>query len=884
MSSLDYQLYVHDEESWRGICDCDFLIDEPAEVREYDNAIVEPLRYIPGTRELYGDGLLEGGLCSCDFEFLAGLHRSADGRKVNRSCLASYVLSDEELKTSDETVIFGGLVTSHFGHMLCDGMTRLWYPASHPEDTTKVVFLVYPNQTFPYWELLELAGIDRERVEIVTEPTRFSHVIVPDETSFSFGKVGYKKEWKLVLERIRSSVEPAPYTKVYFTRRQLKGQGGCVGEDYFEDFFRANGFHIVAPESLPFREQIALIAGADEFVCTMGTIAHQIMFARPGTHQVVLNRSILPVRAAPLMNHASGTSLTLVDAYKNVLPEQQGGNSVWLLAPTSHWQVFLQTCAEYDSTDMPPYPLEMNLLLYLRKWGKRYEQDPGAYHWICSENVVDVIARINLHLRDTEIDKKAYSAPLAVERLRKELYRLEQKAGQVQEVDLQLDGDELVVSGSTPLPLSDPDGLVIQLRLCAEGDGRDAADDFEILAVVTGDDEGTITWCARLRLKDLREAVQNENAGSCWRLSLEISVGDRSIAPRLVPVEDARQRVFLSDSLPQGTALRPTFDEEQNLQLALVSYEDLLADVEASYQIHDLYWKDGTLHMRGVLDHPLCEAAGFSCRLVCVREDDQQTVSYPLTCTRSSQPHHLVWSTEIDPSRLVKGFRNAGTEAWALNLDLSIGGVSCSIPFGRKRPVGMFARYCQHLSECQDVCVLPVQDSERTLGFELVSREELPQRPLVNRIETLVWTENVLNLSGCTEHPLLQVEPDKLFVRLRSKTGWHFDVPVRWSYDCDTNMCRWEIELDPQEIITELPHSGTEDSFRCFFTVFVKSENFKLKGPLGKYRPPNTLAAYKSCVVTAGGFRLVPIQNREKRLGFTIEAIQSNDSVRKIAE
>jgi len=233
---------------------------------------------------------------------------------------------------------------------------------------------------------------------------------VPDETMFSLGRHGVKNEWRLVAEAIRANAEPSPYKKVYFTRTKL-GFSGCIGEEYFEDFFRAKGFEIIAPETLSFKEQVSIVAGAEEFACTMGSVMLHMLYATPGSKLTVLNRSTSVARTEVLAAFVGDIETMYVDVFRNVLPDSQAGGSVWLLADNQHWRDYLAYRGwQNDPEAQVEYPLADNLLEYVKTWGWRY-RGVQPYNWIKNEMLPDVVWRVNKYLRDEEVDVSQHHKP-----------------------------------------------------------------------------------------------------------------------------------------------------------------------------------------------------------------------------------------------------------------------------------------------------------------------------------------------------------------------------------------------------------------------------------------------------------------------------------------
>ena len=344
-----------------------------ARVRTVRDAIVLPIRYIgePGI----GHNLMEGGLCDAHSQFVAGRRRSFWNDKANISCLRAYPTDGLDIQTRDEDVIFGGLLNRHWGHILTDSTPRLWYVTNRPKDTRKIVFLSPPlhknNPLAAFAEedartLFELAGIERDRIEIVDKPTRFRSVTAPEEAIYSLDAV--RPEWISFFDAVRSRIEPSPYKKVYFSRTRFKG-GDTFNEDLFESYWRDRGFHIVCPEDCTLREEISLIAGADELVATIGTLTHNFLFAKPGTKATILLRTPTPLRLQLLVGAARGLRCDYVEACRNVLPTTHNAG-VFFLSPVPAFRHYLRSrgLPGFDSSNPVDLLSDDRIVPYVRRW------------------------------------------------------------------------------------------------------------------------------------------------------------------------------------------------------------------------------------------------------------------------------------------------------------------------------------------------------------------------------------------------------------------------------------------------------------------------------------------------------------------------------------
>lgn len=254
----------------------------------------------------------------------------SDGMFINESALddsfgGSYDFNPEEVDTVGEEAIYLGILPRHWGHFLIDVLCKLWSPMIH-EHRCKIVYCGLDWQSSGgvdgvYLQLLELAGISKENLLYITKPTRFSKLLIPSRT------LGFEKPWNKyyrdVIARIVEKAEEQASRrglraceKLYLSRTGFSAaKRSEVGEDRLEQLFRTNGYTIVSPETLDAVEQIHLYHNCLEFASLSGTLAHNLVFANPDVHAVILNRTWALNPPQIRINQAMGIDPSYVDVY-----------------------------------------------------------------------------------------------------------------------------------------------------------------------------------------------------------------------------------------------------------------------------------------------------------------------------------------------------------------------------------------------------------------------------------------------------------------------------------------------------------------------------------------------------------------------------------------
>lgn len=409
----DYTLYLETEEAndWIESLKKDVYINDEPEAHIIENGVILPLKYDSRYRF---SGV--GGVCDANGSFIAG-HKSSSQYDETTICVTRGYPIPPEIQHMDETVVYGGIWVPHYGHFITECLSRMWWFVENPCSRYKFVF-IFPkhwqtNQNSnSFIEFFLMLGIKKDDIVILEKPMSFKSVIVPDQATCFME--GYNAKASKIYNAIRDSVMPSELKKVYFTRTRLQNPG-TVNEEYFEDFFRLNGYAIIAPEKLSIREQVAIMAGVDEFACVSGTLHHHILFAREGIKATILNRFSFMhdkgnmrkwmIRRLGIMhwiNHLKKANCVYVDVSANFLPHRIS-NSVYLLMPNANWKSYI---ADYFNDFVHNEDIircRGAVADYIERWCKKLPETAGSYsrNWM---TLVDFVERYHKYILESELD------------------------------------------------------------------------------------------------------------------------------------------------------------------------------------------------------------------------------------------------------------------------------------------------------------------------------------------------------------------------------------------------------------------------------------------------------------------------------------------------
>ena len=835
------KLYCYDQDNWEDALNDSYRIEskEPG-YKIVEGAFVLPLRVIPGTAAKFGNGLLEGGVCDKEGAFVAGQFRNADGTDFNRSCVRGYAPDSAAVEKRDEEVVFGGVLMSHWGHMLVDGTTRLWYAAQHNTDNRKIVFVMFPGQKFPYTEFLALAGVDSDSYEVITVPTQFKSVIVPDESFFS-GSGNYTDRWIEFFNAMRDNVEPATHEKVYLSRTAFKIQN-VLGEKYFENYFAKRGYHVVYPEKLSITEQVALMAGAKSVATTMGTISHLALFANEGTEFIILNRSMDIVKIQLAMNQARGIDCILVDAYRNFLPEKQGGNCPVLLAPNDNWNAMIADRFG-DAPDIRYMEKEFPQLAYqyLQQWGDFFS-DQSNFHWIRNRDTRELAWRVSTMVNGVQPDMENYEEPEQVERLRKRFQTAATSPMSFVPIEeIAVERGVCRLAGTVSFPFCPEGQMDVRCFMLLNDKNEKARLDIPVDATPVGKN-GKLSWSTSFEMAAIDNAMKSFGltAITDGRIRMAFSHGGEKHQYSMFAPEDKLQ-ACAPYWLRADKAL--CFELVPDKVVAVEHEADagwFLESVEATV----VNWRSNVVEVKG---QAVSTAIPHGGRIMDLGLD-VMGVFYPLAkveVTSTDDPYVLNWSASVSESQLRQAMAaieeipeiEGHTHRFSLSFELGETSSFASVKLGLSGEETEKLGMCYWVDDATQSLLLPTRmgdDFAVTLNDASV---------FIKRfwIEKLAWTDKALKLEGDFRTKSGDADGLKLSLAL-SADGVRAPLVDVEQGVLDEARFSWKAEISRNAIAKALAELQKSQTFtNAVLTLVVDIKGLVGFRPVGRERKPGTI-------------------------------------------
>ncbi len=292
-------------------------------------------------------------------------------------------LDISEIPFVDEDVVFLGPLSHHFGHFIIECLSRLWFYLDPPKGNFKAVYISNKGVD-RFNEFFNFFGLKKDQIIKIEKATQFRSVIIPQQSVRLHDY--YHGMYKSIIDHISKSIVPKNFKKVYFSKR-LKKNNRAIGEIAIENIFQTNGYHVFYPEELTLYDTLAILKGADFFVASSATNAHNAIFLRDGTTTVILNRSNHLHYFQTMIDEIRCTNSYYVDANVSILPSNFCVGP-FLFGPTKNLLMFLDDCNYSYNKEQFFKTFVNSFAMYVKLWSATYENKKTRCYLIDESDMV----------------------------------------------------------------------------------------------------------------------------------------------------------------------------------------------------------------------------------------------------------------------------------------------------------------------------------------------------------------------------------------------------------------------------------------------------------------------------------------------------------------
>ena len=191
------------------------------------------------------------------------------------------------------TFIYGGVLMSHFGHMLRDGLATLWFLRQRPDLPVlwhwidlPVAHDIWPNWLDQIWQIL---GLDQHRHHRIIAPITVDRVILPEPGLLAPNVLHTRQARALA---VRPCARPWLGNRVWLSRRGLPKQfGRFEPEAEVEAVLADRGWTILRPEDQPVADQVDVFATAAVVAGCISSAFHAVLLsASPRARLILVSR------------------------------------------------------------------------------------------------------------------------------------------------------------------------------------------------------------------------------------------------------------------------------------------------------------------------------------------------------------------------------------------------------------------------------------------------------------------------------------------------------------------------------------------------------------------------------------------------------------------
>ena len=204
----------------------------------------------------------------------------------------SYVIDRNIATKIKGRAVYGGVIFIGWGHFILETLARAWYIKDSLDD----VYFYCANKKSVNelcgWQRYILSHLikDTNRIKLITGPTVFEQLIVPDPGAVHgqyLSKVNTDALSSIGKNIIENYEQETPIKKVWLSRTLLT-KARVAGEEKFEAALEREGFFIAHPENLPVPEQIKLFENSSVVTGVIGSAFYTVLLANKKGPKIIL--------------------------------------------------------------------------------------------------------------------------------------------------------------------------------------------------------------------------------------------------------------------------------------------------------------------------------------------------------------------------------------------------------------------------------------------------------------------------------------------------------------------------------------------------------------------------------------------------------------------
>lgn len=286
-----------------------------------------------------------------------------------------YSFDQSSCKVCNKKIIFAGFINNNeWGHFIADWSVRLWYPLIH-DTQSDIVFCSRTDYELHtnIERLLELAGIELDRIKIIRKDdpvVQFCSIIIPEP---AFTKKGYLEEYKLLFQKAVNKVMGMRKGKEMFSGRIYLSRTAMLprkeyGEKRLEQTLQNKGYTIIHPEQLTVDEQLGYYCGCEAMASIEGSAAHNIVFCRQGTEQIILEKQRIQNIRQVMLNKMYENKVYYVTCYPKICFRELSTEGPFLVGRTNAFLRFSGEMGNITDAYMWIATYMMYVIAYCAKW------------------------------------------------------------------------------------------------------------------------------------------------------------------------------------------------------------------------------------------------------------------------------------------------------------------------------------------------------------------------------------------------------------------------------------------------------------------------------------------------------------------------------------